>query len=147
MDHYFEGRTIQQFPHCDSRVLHAPGECQYCDAHPEWQELRESWGINFTGHHKKASDFGTPFLPCPSEAARPLANINRWDGNVPMKGDQINTKSAALQGQQVTGHDPISRVVSFSPTQDEAAEQLKKHANSDLCHALVNLLREILDIL
>lgn len=41
---------IVQFPHCDSRVLHAPGECEFCDRHPDWQELRKSWGIAFTGH-------------------------------------------------------------------------------------------------
>ncbi len=40
--------AIGQFPHCDSRILHK-GDCQYCDAHPEWQELREAWGIAFTG--------------------------------------------------------------------------------------------------
>jgi hypothetical protein len=37
------------FPHCDQRVLHAPGSCQYCDAYPKYQELRVAWGINFTG--------------------------------------------------------------------------------------------------
>lgn len=41
---------IAQFPHCDQRILHAPGECEYCDGHPEWQALREAWGIAYTGH-------------------------------------------------------------------------------------------------
>ncbi|MEU7174649.1 MULTISPECIES: hypothetical protein [Micromonospora] len=40
-------------PHCDQAVLHAPGECTYCDAHPDWQELRQLWGIAFTGHTPK----------------------------------------------------------------------------------------------
>lgn len=39
-----------QFPHCDTRVLHAPRECPYCDELPEWQQLRIAWGIAFTGH-------------------------------------------------------------------------------------------------
>lgn len=39
-----------RFPHCDSRILHRAGECEYCDAHPEWQALRVAWGIAFTGH-------------------------------------------------------------------------------------------------
>lgn len=40
---------MTRFPHCDSRILHAPGECEYCDEVPEWQELRKAWGIAFTG--------------------------------------------------------------------------------------------------
>lgn len=26
-----------QMPHCDAYVLHAPGVCEYCDRHPDWQ--------------------------------------------------------------------------------------------------------------
>jgi hypothetical protein len=70
-------RVIEQFPHCDSRVLHAPGECEFCDRHPDWQELRVVWGINFTGHYVPNRQ------PCPAEQARPLNVINRWPGNVP----------------------------------------------------------------
>lgn len=39
-----------RYPHCDPRILHKPGECEYCDKSPEWQELRKAWGIAFTGH-------------------------------------------------------------------------------------------------
>jgi hypothetical protein len=102
---------IQQFPHCDSRILHAPTECNYCDRHPDWQELRQAWGINFTGHNLEANEYGTPFLPCPSEVARPLSNINQWDGNVPFKGDQINTKSSVFPPNAKVFHDPSSRHV------------------------------------
>lgn len=42
--------TISQFPHCDQRILHAKGECEFCDRHPDWQELRKAWGIAFTGY-------------------------------------------------------------------------------------------------
>jgi hypothetical protein len=42
--------TLDRFPHCDQRVLHAPGECEFCDGNPDWQALREAWGISFTGH-------------------------------------------------------------------------------------------------
>jgi hypothetical protein len=45
---------LAQFPHCDQRVLHSPGECEYCDRHPEWQALREAWGIAYTGHAPRA---------------------------------------------------------------------------------------------
>jgi hypothetical protein len=68
---------IRQFPHCDARVLHAPGECKYCDLHPDWQELREVWGISFTGHHDPDK------MTCPAERHRSLETINRWYGNTP----------------------------------------------------------------
>lgn len=73
---------IAQFPHCDQRVLHAPGECEFCDWHPEWQELRQAWGIAFTGHPPA----GQEVLPCPADAARPAGASNdhrRWGGNKP----------------------------------------------------------------
>lgn len=73
---------IPIMPHCDQRVLHAPGECQYCDHYPEWQELRTYWGIAFTGHdpilnkeHPRLSQ-----VPCPSEI-RGREDINHWPGN------------------------------------------------------------------
>jgi hypothetical protein len=68
-------RPIRQFPHCDALVLHAPGACEYCDLHPDWQQLREMWGIAFTGEVARAKTI------CPSERRRPLALINQWPGN------------------------------------------------------------------
>ena len=85
---------IKQFPHCDSKVLHRKNECVYCDIHPEWQELREAWGIAFTGHSEdtvKATDYSTgkeydkTLIPCPSEWDRPLDVINKWPRNRPRK--------------------------------------------------------------
>jgi hypothetical protein len=102
-----------RFPHCDPRVLHAPNECEYCDAHEDWQTLREMWGINFTGHNKIETEYGTPYLPCPSEAARPLGNINQWDGNVPMKDNRINTEAPMFEGKTVQ-HDRFSRHVEIT---------------------------------
>ncbi len=68
------------FPHCDASILHPPGSCTYCDLHPEWQELRQIWGINFTGQSdpKKA--------PCPSERIRTVAQAHQWAGNRPTEG-------------------------------------------------------------
>lgn len=68
---------IGQFPHCDPRVLHEPGACRYCDAHPDWQELRLVWGINFTGKYEPGK-----YL-CPAEYDRSKEIIERWHGNVP----------------------------------------------------------------
>jgi hypothetical protein len=97
---------IAQFPHCDSRILHAPEDgCEYCNACPEWQELRKAWGIAFTGHAPRAArprcrkpidgygrptnceqpaghkDACQPFpawdaMPCPADAARPAGASN-----------------------------------------------------------------------
>jgi hypothetical protein len=65
-------------PHCDTDVLHAPGECVYCDCHPKRQLQREADGINYTGHHDPDKRM------CPSEADRPLDTINLWGGNRPV---------------------------------------------------------------
>ena len=72
-----EGHTIAQFPHCDSRVLHNFGECEFCDHYPEWQELRVAWGIAFTGWEPDDKE-----LPCPATLHRPVETINQWRGNV-----------------------------------------------------------------
>ncbi len=67
---------IPQFPHCDSRILHAPGECKYCDCHPDWQELRTVWNIAFTGQPPRSG-----LTPCPAEQARSRELMERWPGN------------------------------------------------------------------
>lgn len=67
---------IPQFPHCDQRVLHAPGECVYCDKHSDWQALRAAWGIAFTGWEPEGTE-----LPCPADHARGNATVNKWRGN------------------------------------------------------------------
>lgn len=69
-----------QFPHCDARVLHAPGECEYCDGHEEWQKLRETWDISFTGHNDK-------LVPCPADMARGDGHM-RWGGNLAVRDGQ-----------------------------------------------------------
>jgi hypothetical protein len=74
-----------QFPHCDQRILHALGECQFCDLHPEWQHLRLMWGIAFTGYQPEAGE-----LPCPADNARGDLH-KQWHGNVavPLLGQVI----------------------------------------------------------
>lgn len=100
-------RPVPFAPHCDQRILHAPGECRHCDAFPDWQELRAKWGIAFTGQLapsaslSKAPRFAgatehayrvmvavgdvTAELPCPADFNRPPHADNdhrRWGGNV-----------------------------------------------------------------
>lgn len=70
-----------QFPHCDPRVLHAPGECEFCDKHDEWQALRMAWGIAFTGWEP---DPEKKELPCPANFARG-DKCQIWPGNKPQK--------------------------------------------------------------
>lgn len=67
---------LPQFPHCDQRILHAPGECQFCDAHPEWQALRVAWEICFTGYEPEGKE-----LPDPATHNRGYDNVNAWGGN------------------------------------------------------------------
>lgn len=71
-----------RFPHCDSYVLHAPGECRYCDHYPERQAKRVELGVAFTGQAPKEDQ-----IQCPSELLRPAAVIHRWPGNRPTRED------------------------------------------------------------
>ncbi len=73
--------TNIQFPHCEPRILHAPGECEFCDRHPEWQELRKHWGIAFTGKTPVLKGPQQMELPCPADFNRG-ATHTQWGGNV-----------------------------------------------------------------
>ena len=82
-------KHIKQFPHCDPRILHAPEDnCEFCNMHGEWQELRKAWGIAFTGHSfdEKGNPYldeqGGVILPCPAQYNRGLTSVNGWHGNV-----------------------------------------------------------------
>ena len=70
------------FPHCDPRILHAPEECELCDMHPDWQILRQTWNIAFTGYEPEGTG-----LPCPADYARGSTHTN-WQGNRASKGDK-----------------------------------------------------------
>ena len=72
--------TTAWAPHCDSRVLHAPTECYYCDKYPEWQHYRIVAGISFTGQTPKDNNFNTP---CPSDQHRGQGGAHVWSGNTP----------------------------------------------------------------
>lgn len=73
--------TLGTFPHCDGLILHRPTTCSYCDAHPDWQALREVWEINFTGEADPQK------APCPSVKYRPAYQAHRWPGNRPTNVD------------------------------------------------------------
>jgi len=78
----FDDFGLGTIPHCDQRVLHAPGECQYCDREPIWQALRLLWGIAFTGHEPADGE-----MPCPSDYRRGTGQAHTWGGNRPTEVD------------------------------------------------------------
>lgn len=93
------------FPHCDQRILHAPNECDVCDTKPEWQQLRQDWGIAFTGHIPTKDQYGTQQLPCPADFARPpgfKGDHRRWGGNTAKKGKVVGS----LGMYEITENDP-----------------------------------------
>lgn len=70
----------ETIPHCDSRILHHPTECTYCDR-PEWQVMRSQLKIAHTG---KPAPEG--WFVCPADFSRPAGASNdhrRWGGNKP----------------------------------------------------------------
>lgn len=73
---YKNGRA----PHCDQRVLHAPGKCSVCDEYaPAAQAARKYRKVSFTG--ESALDC----TPCPADFARGLGAAHVWHGNRPVK--------------------------------------------------------------
>lgn len=66
-------------PHCDDLVLHAPGECEFCDLYPRRQRDRQRARVRFTGELVGFYPYETE--PCPSEKLRPLDVIEAWPGN------------------------------------------------------------------
>lgn len=69
-----------RFPHCDARILHAPGACEHCDR-SGLQRARSAWGIAYSGEAPTAGQ-----VPCPADAAVAAGergDYNRWPGNTP----------------------------------------------------------------
>lgn len=67
--------------HCDGDILHAPGQCEYCDQYgADLQALRIELGIAFTGMTPQPGQ-----LPCPSAERRTAEQAHRWPGNQPQK--------------------------------------------------------------
>ncbi len=86
---------LRSFPHCDQRILHAPHECGVCDLHPQWQALRQAWGIAFTGYTPDGKE-----LPDPATHARGEV-VNAWPGNrvTPPDGGWV---SASINGKSLS---------------------------------------------
>lgn len=72
------------FPHCDHLVLHAPGECAYCDEYPNYQRVRRTFQIAFTNQEPAGNEF-----TCPAEVRRPRKIVNAWGGNIPRPPEKV----------------------------------------------------------
>jgi hypothetical protein len=90
--------------HCDSRIVHAPGECEFCDMHPSMQAGRIAANVAFTGHEPTPGQ-----IACPADEDRPPGSPSdhrRWGGNKPTsaKGDPSwpaeTFASAVMYGDQ-----------------------------------------------
>lgn len=66
-------------PHCDARVLHAPGECDSCDKFPDWQLCRDRWGMAFSGHTPTGDQVGCPADRAVESGER--GDYGEWGGN------------------------------------------------------------------
>ena len=80
-------------PHCDQSVLHAPGECEHCDTRPDWQALRELWGIAYTGHVPTGRQ-----MRCPSDHRRGTGEAHVWGGNRPTNVTAPQRETPASKG-------------------------------------------------
>ena len=67
--------VLYRMPHCDTKILHAPGECHHCNLYPEYQRYRQVAGINFTGESNANK------APCPSLWNRTAEQRDNWEGN------------------------------------------------------------------
>jgi hypothetical protein len=106
-----------EFPHCDRSVLHNPTlGCEFCNAFPERQQLREIWGINFTGENDPNK------TPCPSTRYRSVEHINRWPGNRPKREDGTDVEPPTTE-RQLTIYDRIRE----NPFKDERTSPRRRH--------------------
>lgn len=110
----YRQRYPEGAPHCDARILHAPGECEHCDMYPDWQLCRERWGIAFTGHEPRSDQH-----PCPADVARPPGSASdhrTWGGNRPTRvvRDELPEErfdSQVLYGSTERGRDWVRRLL------------------------------------
>jgi hypothetical protein len=99
-DAYLEetGLTLEQYQlivsdpekpvHCDGRVIHAPGECEYCDKYGVMQQIqRMALMVCFTNQTpEQLTTKG--WKPCPAMYVRGADSINSWGGNVAKRRGQ-----------------------------------------------------------
>lgn len=62
------------YPHCDQRILHSPGACEFCDLAKVLQQYRAMLHLKFTDQLGE----NDPLLP---GETRTKASAERWGGN------------------------------------------------------------------
>lgn len=99
----------QTIPHCDSRILHNPAICEYCDR-PGWQAARKAMGIAWTGQEVIPDGF----VRCEADVVRPPdseADHRRWGGNKPTSAfDDPSWPEETLASQIFYGGATMSHV-------------------------------------
>lgn len=111
-------------PHCDQRVLHAPGDCDTCDDFPLLQKARQVWGIAFTGQPTSRE---AP-QPCPSDAARGIGKAHAWHGNTPT--------ATLVGGQHLCNVHPRSECEAPCPVHSPSSHHMRdwdQHWRDDRC--------------
>lgn len=76
-------------PHCDSRILHTPEECDFCRDAAPLQAERERLGVSNTGKTNRK-------YPCPADQARSPKDYHAWGGNRPKTFEQVEEEAAAF---------------------------------------------------
>lgn len=79
-----------RWPHCDARILHAVGECEYCDMAKDLQSERETLDVSNTGKTNRR-------WPCPADLARKPEQYNAWSGNRPENAEAKVARNRWLQ--------------------------------------------------
>jgi hypothetical protein len=89
-------------PHCDSRILHDPQICEWCDR-PEWQVKRGELHIAWTGEVPEEGQ-----IPCEADLLRPPdgeSDHRRWGGNKPTSAkDDPSWPEESFASQVLYGH-------------------------------------------
>lgn len=125
--------AVGQFPHCDQRILHAPGECKYCDWAPEWQALRQAWGVAFTGSEQSLRLLANPEVQpctrpyphlCEVETAGPCNGWPRTWPTVPCPADAARPPTADNDHRRWGGNRPTSAMGDPSWPAESAASRM-----------------------
>lgn len=113
-------------PHCDQRVLHAPGECEHCDRYPAWQHYRQVVAfIAFTGHEPTADQ-----VPCPSDATRGTGQAHGWGGNRPTRVPEESLPEQTLASAVLYGNEARDVAAELRTEADDIVNDLRTEVDT-----------------
>jgi hypothetical protein len=103
-----------------------------------WQDLRELWGIAFTGKEPTAGQ-----LPCPSDAQRGRGGAHAWGGNRPTEVDPGPPAPHPRPGFGPTGKEPQrSFPVHIRPRANPVRDAIRRFLGLDLLEAAVTSIKD-----